>query len=349
MTFKHPAVLLFGAGATRGGLAANAIPPPLDKDFFEVSAQIRNRGTPKLAHKVLKDVRDLYGRTVAVGLEEYYRDIEARAKIGSFATTANKPKDWLKRQKDLEALIRRVVLQTTCQEEQGHLTASASESHTAILERLKQDDSILTFNYDLVIEASLKNANMWNPRDGYGEEFHGVTGSWSKNWIEDRQIGNEQEPRSSRVQLLKLHGSVNWTLYKNKLVRLKPRPLVVRTNRTSPVFDKISILPPGFDKKIDKNPYKKFWKTARLKMEKCNTIIIIGYSLPDADILAKALFAEVVRKRAARKHFLRQLHLADPSDSVKQKLTELFVPALNEKTMVFKYKDLSDFVSKIEN
>jgi len=101
-------------------------------DFFEIAGQIKGHGTPKLAHAVLEDVWKLYGRLSGVGLESYYRDIETRAKIGSFATTANKPKDWQKRQEKLEELIRRVIIHTTCKEQTGHLKARNSNFHAAI-------------------------------------------------------------------------------------------------------------------------------------------------------------------------------------------------------------------------
>lgn len=107
----------------------------------------------------------------------------------------------------------------------------------------------------------------------------------------------------------------------------------------------MSILPPGGNKPIDKSPYKELWKQARLNLEKCKTIAIIGYSLPEADLLAKALFAEVVRSRVARKCYLKQLHLADPNDSVKQKFVELFVPALDAQSRVFRYSGISEFAS----
>ena len=76
---KHPIVAIFGAGATRGGLVDHSNPvPPLDSDFFDIAGQIHEKGTGKLAEKVLHSVWELYGKTHAVGLEYYYRDIDTR-------------------------------------------------------------------------------------------------------------------------------------------------------------------------------------------------------------------------------------------------------------------------------
>ena len=65
--------------------------------------------------------------------------------------------------------------------------------------------------------------------------------------------------------------------------------------------------------------------------------------MPEADLLAKALFSEVVRSRAARGHYLKQLHLADPVGPVKQKFIDLFVPAMNAKSKIFRYENVDEF------
>jgi hypothetical protein len=213
------------------------------------------------------------------------------------------------------------------------------------LQQLKAGDCILTFNYDLLIEESFKAADLWTPAKGYGVSVHGVTNEWCRNWLIDRGVARSQQ--HAHIHLLKLHGSVHWALYKTGAIKLKDRPFVVRTRKKSTVSEKVSILPPGWNKRIDKNPYKRLWRKARLKLEKCKTVIIIGYSLPEADLLAKALFAEVVRLRKARKHYLKELHLADPSDSVKQRFIDLFVPALNAQSKIFRYQSIEKLGSRV--
>src|ERR1700734_285101 len=102
MKLLHPVVVLLGAGATRGAFQKNSVPPPLDADFFEIAGQINGHGTLRLARSVLSDVRSLYGRFSGVGLENYYRDIETRARIGGITRSANRPKEWRRYQEDLE-------------------------------------------------------------------------------------------------------------------------------------------------------------------------------------------------------------------------------------------------------
>src|SRR5712692_8757178 len=116
LKLDSPQLVLFGAGASRGGLSNRPIPPPVDGDFFAVANQITGHGTPALAKRVLRSVWELYERIDGVGLEEYYRDVETRAVIGTIAKAVGKPKEWSKRKTDLEELIRRVYVQTTTKE-----------------------------------------------------------------------------------------------------------------------------------------------------------------------------------------------------------------------------------------
>jgi SIR2-like domain len=326
-------VILFGAGATRGALQKRVPPPPLDQDFFDIAGQITGRGTRRLAARVTKDVFDLYGRVSGIGLEQYFREIEARAEIGQFAKSKNKPKDWARRQQDLEELIRRVLIQTT-----NDLANHEGAMHRNILGHIRPGDTVITFNYDTVVEELIpENGQLWDPSDGYGFDASGSTLDWARGW---RATRNYAGSRTAQFQLLKLHGSVNWTLYKTNKVRLKPRPYVVRARKGKPVFDKCSILPPGWHKRIDRSPYRQLWRKARLKLESCSSLTIIGYSLPDTDLIARALVAEVSRMRAARKHYLKHLHIADPSDGVKDRFANLFAPALGPKGRVYRYDNI---------
>jgi hypothetical protein len=343
---KHPLVVVFGAGASRGGLEGNAgVPPPVDKDFFDIANQLSGHGTPKLAKRVLNDVWQLYRKTNGIGLENYYRDLETRATIGEFAKTANQPKDWRSRQRDLEELIRRVYVHTTVEDTRAStVRPKRSRIHRDILERLKKEDTIITFNYDLVIEESFSSAKLWNPVDGYKIKTYGKTKGWTKRWLEDKRYEHRGK---SKIRLLKLHGSLNWELYPTGMaIKLKPRPYLVSTRNGKTRFEKILILAPGWKKEINRNPYKQFWRAARLQLERCRTLVILGYSLPETDLLAQSLLAEVVRTRAARKSFLKQLHLADPSEFVKERFIALFTPALGPHGKVFKYHDVKEFSTR---
>jgi len=339
LKLEQPAVLLFGAGASRGGLTGgNRLSPPVDKDFFSLANRIFRHGTPTIAHRVLRSVWELYKRIEGIGLEQYYRDIETRAVIAKIAPSANKPKDWTRRQNDLEELIRRVYIHTSVDLSRSPPVARIGPVHEYLLGILKPRSTVVTFNYDMILEESFKSAKLWNPSDGYGVRVVGQTFDWCRRWLVQR--GNPPSPKS-RIHLLKLHGSLGWTLYKNRMIRLKARPYYVRKGKR----EKISVLPPGWNKRIQVNPYRIFWREARLRMERCKALVIIGYSLPDTDLLARSLFAEVGRMRSARHNFLRQLVLVDPDDGVRSKLADLLTPALGPCGRVLRFNSLEDCMS----
>jgi hypothetical protein len=339
LDIKFPVVIIFGAGATRGAFPRRKLPPPLDRDFFEIAGQIKGRGTPAIARKVLTSVWELYARTHGIGLEEYYREVETRARISSFAKSRNQPKDWVRRRRELEELIRRVFIHTTADMSATPSRAYSSPIHELLLKRLKSKCTVITFNYDLVIEESFAKTGLWNPRDGFGIKVSGISHEWSKHWYDRSELTNEK--KKSVVTLLKLHGSLGWMQYSNRQIRIKNRPYVVRKGMS----EKISIVPPGWNKPIDRNPYKELWRSARLKLERCKSLMIVGYSLPETDLLAKALFAEVVRSRVSRKEYLRNLFLVDRSEEIKEKFTALFTPTLGPYGKVFRFSSFEEIGS----
>ena len=343
MKRHHSTVYIFGAGATRGGYEKALIPPPIDIEFFNMVNMIKGRGTKRLAREVLETVWELNNRVEGVGLEEYYRDIETRAIIVGFAKPKNQPKNWSKRQQQITELIRRVYIHTTCDDRKEGMLPKPSEIHKKILERLKADDAIITFNYDTVIEESMM-LGLWNPLDGYGIKAFGK--EWCQKWFIDRS-GDASAHVKSKILLLKLHGSINWSSYQNKKLRLKTRPYCIKTNRGKPVTENVLLLAPGYNKKIYKNPYVKLWREARHKLENCESLVILGYSLPETDLLARALFSEVIRQRSTTEEYIKDLHLVDPSGLVKDKFIKLFTPAIGPNGRIFKYRDLEEYSKRV--
>jgi len=224
----------------------------------------------------------------------------------------------------------------------GPAKPRSSKIHQQLLNTLKRGDTILTFNYDTVIEESMPESDsLWAPKGGYGVQVTGLTLDWAKRWLRDHQVERSQE---AEIDLLKLHGSLNWGQYKTSTaaVRLKPRPYVIRMGRYMPVSERALFLPPGWHKRVDRNPYNTIWQQARLKLDKCATLMIVGYSLPETDLIARALFAEVTRVRRARGKYLKELHVADVSAEARDRIVGLFLPALGHTGIIYRYSDAKE-------
>ena len=179
--------------------------------------------------------------------------------------------------------------------------------------RIRSGDTVITFNYDLGIERSLRSAGRWEINDGYGF-----------------QITNDSP--SSAVRVLKLHGSTNWrglinggtTAFQIRRNSLGSRPVLLfppdleylqypefedplRRNVGSAASLSALILP-----SLNKTFYHEtsfgrewepfwdgLWRQAEESLSNAEAIVVIGYSLPDADERARALLLDSRNKNAA--------------------------------------------------
>ncbi len=171
--------------------------------------------------------------------------------------------------------------------------------------KLENDDTIITFNYDMACERALKVEGKWEIGDGYGFS-----------------LGVAITP-PSKTKLLKLHGSTNWLGilfdgHKGSSTATNvygPRPCLfgeryftylgyskdVRDPQcrhvSNPGGDPALILPAlqknFFNQTTFGNEWEPFWDDiwgqAEQALQSCEKIVIIGYSMPAADERAREL------------------------------------------------------------
>ena len=109
--------------------------------------------------------------------------------------------------------------------------------------------------------------------------------------------------------MLKLHGSLNW--------RSPTIPLRLRADPYQTVANGV-IAPPLTNKPVEVEPFVSIWREARRAIGRMRRLIIIGYSMPDADGLVRTLFATDLSP------YLEDIVLVDPSEEVREKHTGLF-------------------------
>lgn len=180
------------------------------------------------------------------------------------------------------------------------LRSRSSLLYRALAASAQPGDAIITFNYDLACERELKGAGLWEASNGYG--FQVPLGSIPK----------------STVPILKLHGSANWTYNVERLSRLgqsgpdmNPRPAIdprsleslgYTNGKRDPLWPSGS----GGYAALIVGRYKQFfvtsswgpqfakfwdslWSQGQRALRTAAEIVIIGYSMPDADERARAL------------------------------------------------------------
>jgi hypothetical protein len=341
------ALFVFGAGATRGAsfVKPDREPclPPLDGDFFTQLQRVRNPKHRKLISDVMKDVVDLFGVNFDTTMEEVFSTLENTTRM--LATTGEnrdfRKKD-LKERRDRLVQALAVVLEDSLAEKdrngRSRLSTKTCDHHKKFVENiLRPNDDIVTFNYDCVLDDSLRDFgdDKWNPRYGYG--FNLGSGGKLLSGDEHWAPTSPSVPTES-VNLHKLHGSLHFQFSSDEekpSVKLKQRPYTKQYGEL-----KFSIIPPEWHKAYDKGAYARIWKSAATAINRAKHIVIVGYSLPLTDLHATALFRTSVKKRS-----LKSLTIVNPDQLARKRARGVLQRGLRNTTRILSVDKLSEFVA----
>ena len=163
-------------------------------------------------------------------------------------------------------------------------------------QRVQPGDTILTFNYDALAERTLFGCGKWTPRNGYGFE------------VNLESIGDPcPYAANSPVKVLHLHGLIGWfdgelaadvssldsTFLAGLGCQCKPTDRInyKYPNIIAPSYIKTYVTPNWDGTKI-----ADLWAKAIQAIRYSSRVVIIGYSLPEADSAAMTLFLGISRK-----------------------------------------------------
>lgn len=147
-------------------------------------------------------------------------------------------------------------------------------------------DTVLTFNYDCLLEHLLWQDGLWTPRGGYGE---------SPN-LNDAESYGLQCQKSPTV-VLKLHGSLNFELkttgddsYLSPFLSEGLFPGISAHWGNNPASPTLTL--PTCAKVFGENrTMVRLWHEAAECLKDASELIIIGYSMPRSDTLARLLLS----------------------------------------------------------
>ena len=306
-------VVVLGAGATRG---ADPPPnrqcqPPLNADFFTQLQRITRDKHITRVRDVIKDVVELFGPDFALTLEDYFTHLESFADTVR-RTNVSHPKftaDFVAARRDnLQRALASVLEEST---DVSKSDATVCQHHAALVGALAPKDSIISFNYDCVIDHALRKqaAGRWSARSGYTfQRPRRIVGH--EHW----SAPDPPKALAETIYLLKLHGSLNWKLPQGAGaltddIVLKQR--LYQQNGT-PQF---TIIPPENQKNIEQGNFKTLWTNAERAIRMAETIALVGFSFTPTDLHVDSLF-----RFALAGGRLRTLIIANPSREHRQRI-----------------------------
>jgi SIR2-like protein len=175
------------------------------------------------------------------------------------------------------------------------VVASAYDYCTAVMTGLTSQtttdarNTIVSFNYDLVVEDSLRRLGI-PVCYGFGEGI-----DVEPDLKLDQQVAGP-------IDMLKLHGSLNWGVDLDRGVVVCSDYQRVRELELAPM-----LMPPTWNKSAW-NAFQYVWSGAMKAIESATRIVIIGFSIPPTDQHFKYLLAAGLAKNSS----LRSIRIVDP-------------------------------------
>lgn len=212
INFDQTTCVILGAGASRGASFVKDLPgtlPPLDTDFFTQAQRLSNHKPKNLIESLIKDTVSIFGNDFNLTMEKYFTQIEHLSNVFEDYKLQGRPAD------NPFRAVRSGFLQI--------LAAVIDESlgrepnckfHECLVKSLSDGDSILSFNYDYLMDHHLKKFGQakWNPREGYGVPAYVQTkkGRGTEYWAYKNEATGKIEYPAKSLKLSKMHGSINW-------------------------------------------------------------------------------------------------------------------------------------------
>jgi hypothetical protein len=297
-------VFILGAGATRGAFRhvvvnRKRIHAPINRDFFKVAERfVRARGPNeglqrryKRIRKVFRDEFPTRGRW-PIPMEEAFSLLYVSKDFPEIYVARRGRRRIAGARREIEDFLRLTFGILSAIEER----VPPDNLYTALVSSLQPGDTLLTLNYDTLLDSALVNAG-WDPTTGYDL----IAGRAKITWT-------RRKPAPSKtledVKLLKLHGSLNWYVRGSfkKLSRIfetKPTKVLIsehpRTNEHSGLVRQI--VPPIYGKFFAHRHWRRLWGAAHAALVDAEALVIIGCSLVPTDFHLSGMLSHAIKQR----------------------------------------------------
>ena len=347
-------VFIFGAGASHSagpplmnGLldAAHDLmrnsPKEVATEAFSLAFDVLERRLPMLHARSIVDLNDV---------EAVFNVVEMARLVGRLPGT--KPADIA----EIGDAIRRLLadtIESNCRfpvlegqhqptEDYGRLAAGLAEPRS---EFLGDSVAFLTFNYDTAFDFALYRQGLWA----------------------DYALDDTASHRRGGIPLLKLHGSLNWTLcpkcrcplvldfdyflgqlpspsakFKDVPLRLSKYLSMLGSHCEGAAAPETpAIVPPSWNKTQYHETFSRVWGRAAAELSEAEEVYIIGYSFPATD----PFFRELLALGLAGGARIRLFAVVDPDEKVADRIEKLLGPDVQGRFLRFG-TTFGDFLSR---
>lgn len=315
---QRKTLIILGAGASRGASFVSRrtdVLPPLDLDFFQQLARLNDCAA---SARLIEFVRTEYPNELRLSMEQFFSEADYTNRFHSELSIDKGPrvKKYDQALSDFYVAIARVLSESA---------GGSCKYHSRIVELLTAEDSILSFNYDCIMDRALreKGSNRWDPeRGGYGVTVTGATDRW-------RSPAKGKSPQGT-IRLLKMHGSLNWEIINDVLS--------LRDSDTASTAEG-SIIPPSWFKNLTSEPYATIWRNARRAVRSARIIAVVGYSVPVTDLFSQSLLKVEAGSKEKREK-LDALVLVNPDRDARRRFLDIVRNGLESSTRVLEYESM---------
>jgi hypothetical protein len=316
---RHDSVtFVLGAGASRAVSYARRtdVSSPLDKDFFDLLQRLEPKEKDEAAVDWVLERMSTLPFEYRRSLERTFYTLHLRSYLRRKLAGADRSEE--------EAVVSHFARAVVALLRKAHGTHTC-ENHKYVLQSLDQNDAVISFNYDLVVERALR-------------------GQAEKNGVEFLpaiyRLKPDDQPVPHFPKILKLHGSVNWDL--------DGEEFRVRTSGWDDFVDapgyrgysgegtRFPIFLPFWDKQVTRGPWLTLWQKAHQQLQETKYIVVWGFSLPITDVKARELFMISIPNGGAN----RRLCVIDPSQATRDRWRELLPNA-----QYWEYENIKSFRS----
>lgn len=331
-------VVILGAGATLGSDFAEGatVRPPLNTDFF-TQLQRTSGKHAALVKSVVGDVVELFGSNFSLTLEDYFSQLESMIDATRFVTKGVAKQEGAKFRAKRDRLMSALSAVLEASTDDAIRKEAGCSRHRTLVDALRSRDTVISFNYDCVMDDALRRAGIrkWTARYGYAfPQPSRVAGDGDIYWSCDEPAPSAGDT----IHLLKLHGSLNWQLPSSLTgaITLKQR---LHQQRGTPRF---TIIPPGWSKQERDEPiFQDLWRKAERALRNARTIAVVGFSFTPTDLHVEA----IVRLALSQSKSLKTLVIANPSQHDRERIRAVFSRQLSKnKVVVRQYDSFAEFV-----